>query len=87
MKLIDTETKMKLYNAYLLPHLYYCCVVWHHCGQLNLKKLEKIDERKVLFVCYDNTVIIRNGLIVWDNQVTAYSCSFQISYSYLELDT
>ena len=26
-KLINTDTKTKLYNAYLLPHLYYCCVV------------------------------------------------------------
>ena len=33
-KLINTDTKTKLYNVYLLPHLYYCCVVWHHCGNV-----------------------------------------------------
>ena len=27
MKLINTETKVKLYNACLLSHLYYCCVM------------------------------------------------------------
>ena len=49
MELINTETKVKLYNAYLLPHLFYCCVVWHHCGQCNLKMLEKINECSLLF--------------------------------------
>lgn len=53
-KLSDTHTKTKLYNAYLLPHLHYCCVVWHHCGQCNLKKLEKINERSLRFVFNDN---------------------------------
>ena len=53
-KLINTDTKTKLYNAYLLPHLYYCCVVWHHCGQRNLKKLEKINKRSLRFVFNDN---------------------------------
>ena len=53
-KLINTDTKTKLYNAYLLPHLYYCCVVWHHCGQRNLKKLEKINERSLRYVFNDN---------------------------------
>ena len=53
-KLINTDTKTKLYNAYLLPHLYYCCAVWHHCGERNLKKLEKISERSLRFVFNDN---------------------------------
>ena len=53
-KLINTDTKTKLYNAYLLPHLYYCCVVWHHCGQRNLNKLEKINERSLRFDFNDN---------------------------------
>ena len=52
-KLINTDTKTKLYNAYLLPHLYYCCIVWHHCGQRNLKKLEKINERGLRYVFND----------------------------------
>ena len=65
-KLINTETKTKLCNAYLLPHLYYCSVLSHHCGQGNLKKLELMN------VAYDSfsmtlTVIINYYLIVWDN--------------------
>ena len=63
-KLINTETKTKLCNAYLLPHLYYCSVLSHHCGQGNLKKLEKINERSLRFVFND---IENNYLIVCDN--------------------
>ena len=37
-----------------MPHLYYCCAVWHHCGERNLKKLEKINERSLRFVFNDN---------------------------------
>jgi len=29
---INPDTETKLYKAYLLPHLYCSCVVWHHCG-------------------------------------------------------
>ena len=53
-KFINTDTKTKLYKAYLLPHLYYFCVVWHHCGQRNLRNLEKINERSLRFVFNDN---------------------------------
>ena len=52
-KLINTDTKTKLYKAYSLPHLNYCCVVWHQCGQRNLRKLEKTNERSLRFVFND----------------------------------
>lgn len=31
-RLIYPDTKVKLYNAYLLPQLDYCSIIWHHCG-------------------------------------------------------
>ena len=37
-----------------MSHLYYCCVVWHHCGQRHLKKLEKINEDSLRFAFNDN---------------------------------
>ena len=60
-KLINTDTKTKLYNAYLLPHLYYCCAVRHHCGERNLKKLEKINERSA---AYDLFLMIMTVIIM-----------------------
>ena len=64
MELINTETKVKLYNAYLLPHLFYCCVVWHHCGQCNLKMLEKINECSLRFVFNDYKQLLLDEVIV-----------------------
>ena len=32
----------------------YIIAVWHHCGQRNLKNLEKINERSLRFVFNDN---------------------------------
>ena len=40
------------FRALALRLIYYCCVVWHHCGQLSLKKLDKIDERSLLLVFF-----------------------------------
>ena len=42
-KLIDTDAKIGLYNADLLPHLDYCSIVCHHCGRRNSNKLEKLN--------------------------------------------
>ena len=58
-KLINTDTKTKLYNAYLLPHLYYCCAVWHHCGQRNLRSY-----RKLMNAAYDLFLMIMT-VIEW----------------------
>ena len=38
----------------LCLHLRYYCVVWHHCSQFNVKKLEKINESSLCFVVNDN---------------------------------
>jgi len=29
---LPVSTKVKLYNALVLPHTDYCSVVWHECG-------------------------------------------------------
>ena len=34
-KLINKETLLKLYKAFILPHFYYCSSVWHFCGARN----------------------------------------------------
>ena len=44
-KLIDKETLLKLYKAFILPHFYYCSSVWHFCGACNTKKLDNLNKR------------------------------------------
>jgi len=43
--LICTATKLKLYNAFILPHLQYCSTVWHFCSARNRDKLESLNKR------------------------------------------
>ncbi|CAH3021534.1 unnamed protein product [Porites evermanni] len=37
-KLINKETLLKLYKAFILPHFYYFSSVWHFCGARNANK-------------------------------------------------
>ena len=59
-KFINTDTKTKLYKAYLLPHLYYFCFVWHHCGQRNGEG----TWRKLMNVAYDLFSMIMIVIII-----------------------
>ena len=51
-KLIDTDAKIGLYNAYLLPHLDYCSIEWHHSGRRNSNKLEKLNCALFMMMSY-----------------------------------
>ena len=55
-KLISSDTKLKLYKAFILPHFYYCSTVWHFCGvQYNSEKLEALNKRILRFIFKDYT--------------------------------
>ena len=51
--LICTATKLKLYNASILPHLQYCSTVWHFCSARNRDKLESLNKRALRVVFND----------------------------------
>ena len=51
--LICTATKLKLYNAFILPHLQYCSTVWHFCSARNCEKLESLNKRALRIVFND----------------------------------
>ena len=40
---LPTPTRVKIYNALVLPHLDYCCVLWHSCGSVLTQKVEQIQ--------------------------------------------
>ena len=41
--ILPSETKRKIYNAIILPHLDYCCVVWQECSLELQRKIESIQ--------------------------------------------
>jgi hypothetical protein len=44
---------MNILNAFILSNFNYCPVVWHNCGLVNTRKIEKIQERGLRFVYND----------------------------------
>jgi hypothetical protein len=51
--LLNTDSKMIIFTAFVLSNLNYCPTVWHECGLINSKKLEKVQERALRFVLND----------------------------------
>ena len=37
--LIPTEAKLRIFKAFILPHVTYCHIVWHHCRSTDERKL------------------------------------------------
>ena len=52
-KLINKETLLKLYKAFILPHFYYCSSVWHFCGARNADKVDNLHKRILRFILED----------------------------------
>ena len=52
-KLINKETLLKLYKAFILPHFYYCSSVWHFCGARNADKVDNLNKRILRFILQD----------------------------------
>ena len=44
---------MLMYKAFIASNFHYCSLSWMFCGERNSKKLEKIQERVLRFVCSD----------------------------------
>ena len=57
-KLIPATVLLRLYKAFMLPHLLYCSTVWHFCDSRNKDKLEILNKR-VLRVILNDSLIIR----------------------------
>ena len=50
---LDQKVKLLLYKSFVLSNFSYCPVVWHACGAINTKKLEKVQHRALKFVFDD----------------------------------
>ena len=50
---LKDDIKLLLYKSFVLSNFNYCPIVWHHCGVMNSKKLEKIQYRALKFIFND----------------------------------
>ena len=51
-KLINKETLLKLYKAFILPH-FYCSFVFHFCSARNADKVDNLKKRILRFILQD----------------------------------
>ena len=52
-KMLPFETRMKLYQSFIVPHFNYCAETWNFCSKGATTKLEKLNERALRFVYRD----------------------------------
>ena len=52
-KLVSSDTLLRLYKAFILPHFYYCSTVWHFCSKRDSDKLETLNKHILRFILKD----------------------------------
>ncbi len=43
--MLDTESKIRIFNAFVVSNCLYCPLVWHMCCVSDCKRIEKVQER------------------------------------------
>ena len=51
-KLMSTETMLRLYKAFILPHFYYCSMMWHFSSKQDSDKLVVVCLKILAPECY-----------------------------------
>jgi hypothetical protein len=64
---LSTKAKFSIFRCFVLSHLQYCCIIWHHCGEGNKNKLERLQYRALRYIYNDttsshDTLLARAGL-------------------------
>ncbi len=49
----DSKEREKIYHTFISSNCNYCTIVWHFCGKVNTKKIEKIQQRALRFMFND----------------------------------
>ena len=76
------STKLKLHNAFILPHFQYCTTVWHFCSARNCEKLESLNKRALRIVFNDKVLsyqrLLHNseGAAVYNKSLIQYLQKF-----------
>jgi hypothetical protein len=45
--------RLTIYFSFIMSNFNYCPIVWHFCGEINTRKIEKIPERALRFIYED----------------------------------
>ena len=42
---LSTDNRKRFYNAYILPHFVFCCVIWGNCTHYLEEKLVRLQKK------------------------------------------
>ena len=56
--------KLNIYHSFILSNFNYCPLTWHFCGEVDTKKIEKIQERALRFIYSDYSSSYESLLII-----------------------
>ncbi len=48
--MLPVESKLTIFNAFIVSNFLYCPVVWHMCSKSDTKKVQKVQERALCFI-------------------------------------
>ncbi len=51
--IFNVQEREKIYNTFILANFNYCPIVWHFCGKVSTRKIEKTQERALRFLHND----------------------------------
>ncbi len=48
--MLPVESKLTIFNAFIVSNFLYCPVVWHMCSKSDTKKVQKVQDRSLCFI-------------------------------------
>ena len=81
---MSTETMLRLYKAFILPHFHYCSMVWHLSSKQDSDKLDLLNKR-IRFI-FKNTIIYLKGTVnLKDKRLQNMTIDHFLWYQFLQL--
>ena len=92
--ILDYQTKMLLFNAFIISQFNFCPVAWHYCNRGDMIKMEKVQYRSLKYVhcdfksSYSQLLIRSNKNLMYVNRLNiilceVYRCVMKLNPIYL----
>jgi len=78
--ILNCQTKMLLFNAFIISQFNFCPVAWHYCNRGDMVKMEKIQYRSLKYVycdfksSYSQLLIRSNKNLMYVNRLITILC-------------
>ena len=60
------ESKLTLYNCFVLSQFGYCSIIWHFCKLADVKKMEKVQHRALKIISQNFSATYKELLDIYD---------------------